>query len=349
MWQNSSFYTYFPSLRSGLLRLYAWVIPAACCLLACQQPEQRFIGEVEQLDPALDAILARDARAEIIGEGFEWSEGPLWVAEQNMLLFSDIPHNRIYRWTEAKGTEPYLEPSGYTGASSRKGELGSNGLLLNQQGRLVLCQHGDRRIARMDAPLDAPKPVFSTLADNYNGKKFDSPNDAVYRSNGDLFFTDPPYGLEGYINDSTKAAPYQGVYKLSTDGTVSLLTDSIKRPNGIILVNGEKSLVVANSEGPVLGWYAFDLNDQDSLVNPRMFYDATEAGKKDKGGPDGLKVNSRGIVFATGPGGIWIFNKDAKVLGKLRIPEACSNVALSADEKTLFITADMYLLRVKLR
>ena len=263
-----------------------------------------------------------------------------------MLLYSDIPPNKIFKWTEAKGKELYLTPSGYTGTVARGGEPGSNGLILNKEGKLVLCQHGDRRMALMDAELKAPAPKFISLADNYMGKKLNSPNDAVYRSNGDLFFTDPPYGL---ANDSLKEIPFQGVYK-ATSGQVSLLTDSLTRPNGIAFMNNEKTLIVANSDPDKAYWYLFDIAANDSLMNKRIMYDATAMSKSgEKGLPDGLKVDKQGNIFATGPGGVFIFNASGKLIGKCKIPEACSNVALADDDKTLYITADMYVLRVKMR
>ena len=178
-----------------------------------KQKVYKTTGTIERIDPELDSLVSNDAKIEIIAEGHDWTEGPVWIEEKKMLLFSDIPKNSIYKWTSEKGEELYLKPAGYTGTAQRGGETGSNGLLLNSKGQLVLCQHGDRRMAVMNAPLDTPKAEFTTLADNYMGKKFDSPNDAVYRSNGDLFFTDPPYGLEKNILDPSKAAPYQGVYK----------------------------------------------------------------------------------------------------------------------------------------
>lgn len=318
-------------------------------LLSCQSPKTNTIGSIERIDPALDDILRKDARVEIIAEGFDWSEGPLWVEKEKMLLFSDIPPNTIYKWTPGKGKEVYLKPSGYTGQKPRGGEIGSNGLLLNLQGELVLCQHGDRRIAKMNAPVSAPAPDFITIADNYNGLAFDSPNDAVMRSNGDIYFTDPPYGLENYINDSTKAAPYQGVYRVTADGKVTLLVDSISRPNGIGFFPGEQTLLVSNSDSKNAVWYAFDLAPNDSLINGRIWYDATEAAITDKGGPDGFKVDKEGNVYATGPGGIWIFDRNAKLLGKIRIPVQTSNCALADDDKTLYITADMYVLKVSMR
>jgi gluconolactonase len=311
--------------------------------------QSKTFGSIERIDSAVNEIISPDAKIEIIAEGFEWTEGPVWIPEHNMLLFSDIPPNTIYKWTEERGKEVYLKPSGYTGSVSRKGEVGSNGLLRDDEGRLVLCQHGDRRIAVMDAPIDSPKAEFITVADRYQGKRFDSPNDAVFRSNGDLFFTDPPYGLENYINDTSKAAPYQGVYKVSTEGEMTLLTDTITRPNGIAFLAGEKTLIVANSDPDRARWYAYDLDANDRLTNARIFYDATADGKNNKGLPDGLKVDSKGNVFATGPGGVWIFNAQGKVLGRIRIPEATSNCALADDDRTLYLTCDMYVVRVKLR
>lgn len=310
------------------------------------QPER--IGYVEKLDPALDEVIDAQAEVEIIAEGFEWTEGPLWLAKENMLLFCDIPANTIYKWTASKGKEVYLTPSGYTSTVKRGGEVGSNGLLLDNQGRLILCQHGDRRIARMNAPLSSPKPDFTTLADRYNGKRFDSPNDAVITSNGDIYFTDPPYGLEKNAEDENKEAPYQGVYKLSADGRLTLLIDSITRPNGIAFLPGEKQLIIANSDAAKPYWYIYDLAGNDSLTNGRIFYDATEAGKQQPGLPDGLKIDSQGIVYATGPGGVWIFHKTGKLLGRIRINALTSNCTISAD-RVLYLTADMYVLKVPLK
>lgn len=326
------------------------IVEALCsCNTSNTKHEDSMMGTIEILDPLLNNILNKDARIEIIAEGHEWTEGPLWLEHQKMLLYSDIPRNSVYKWTEEKGAELYLEPSGYTGTALRGGETGSNALLLNSKGQLVLCQHGDRRMAIMDAPIDDPKPNFITLASEYNGKKFDSPNDAVYRTNGDLFFTDPPYGLEKHENDPSKAAPYQGVYKLSTDGTVSLLIDSLTRPNGIAFFPGERRMIVANSDPKKAAWYVFDLTEDDSLINGSILYDATPEVNSNKGLPDGLKIDKQGNVFATGPGGVWIFGQTGKLLGKIRFPEATSNCALADDDKTLYVTADMYVLRIKLR
>lgn len=306
------------------------------------------VGTLERIDPAFDAIVSSNAKAEIIADGFDWSEGPLWVDKDSMLLFSDVPQNTIYKWTEAKGKEVYLTPSGYTDTAKRGGETGSNGLTLDGSGNLILCQHGNRQIARMNSPLSDPKPDFVTIAAKYNGKRFNSPNDAIVNSLGEVFFTDPPYGLEKGMDDPKKELPYNGVYKVKTNGEVVLLTDSISRPNGIALFPGEKKLLVASSDGDKPNWYIFDI-EGDKLVNGRIFYSVADRDKSWKGLPDGFKIDKSGNVYASGPGGIHFFNSEGKLLGKLNLPEATSNCSLSADEKTLYVTNDMNVLRFKMR
>lgn len=324
--------------------VYMALLLGGLTLAACSgKKEFKTIGSIERLDPALDALIGPDATIEIIAEGFDWSEGPLWVESQKMLLFSDVPKNTVYKWTEEKGHEVYLTPSGYTGTVPRGGEPGSNGLLLDDQGNLVLCQHGDRRLARMDAPLNAPQPNFVTLGGDLNGKKFNSPNDVAFK-NGKFYITDPSYGL---VNDTVREIAFNGVYRINAQGQVKLLVDSITHPNGIAFVGD--MLVIGNSDPAKAIWYGIDLNEEDSVTNVRVFVDATEASKTDHGAPDGFKVDKQGNLFASGPGGLWIMNKEGKVLGKLRIPAATSNCALEDDDKTLYITSDMYVLRLKMR
>jgi gluconolactonase len=312
------------------------------------QTNYKTVGTIERYDSSINEIISKDAKAEIIAEGFDWSEGPLWIEKHQMLLFSDVPANTVYKWTEAKGKEIYLKPSGYTGTIERGGEMGSNGLTLDDKGHLVLCQHGDRRMGRMDAPLDNPQSKFINLADKFNGKRLSSPNDAIFSSKGELFFTDPPYGLLSQSdNDPAKEISRNGVYKVKKNGEVVLLTDSLTRPNGLAFFPGEKKLLVANSDPQRANWYVFDV-DGDKLTNGKVFYHAaSERGMK--GLPDGLKIDKKGNVFATGPGGLHIFNKNGKLLGRLRLDEATSNCSLSGDEKTLYITNDMYVLRFKMR
>jgi len=333
------------------------VILIATAAMSCnnnsvvKKPVYKTAGNIEKTDALLDAVISSSAKAEIIAEGFEWSEGPIWIEKQKMLLFSDVPTNTVYKWTEEKGKEIYLTPSGYTDTVKRGGEMGSNGLTTDNEGNLVLGQHGNRQMGRMDAPLDKPAAVFTSGAATYNGKKFSSPNDAVYNSNGELFFTDPPYGLETHGDDDPKKEiSFNGVYKVKKDGKVVLLLDSITRPNGLAFFPGEKKLIIANSDPAKPYWYLYDVGENDSLQNGRIFFDASAAmGKGVHGLPDGLKIDTKGNVFATGPGGVWIFNSEAKLLGKIKLDGPASNCALSPNEKTLYITNDMKLLRVKLR
>jgi gluconolactonase len=307
-----------------------------------------FQPHVEMLDSKLEDIVDPTSKVEIIAEGFDWSEGPLWI-EGLGLLFSDIPPNRIYLWTAEHGVNLYLTPSGYTGSSSRGGEVGSNGLVLDEHGNLVLCQHGDRRIAKMKVTLHDPKPEYTTIVDNYKGKKLNSPNDACFNQAGDLYFTDPPYGLEKNVDDPLKEIPFQGVYKYSRSGDLMLLTDEMTRPNGIAFSPDEKTLYVANSDPKQAHWMSYQLNEEGMIESKQILYDATTFVGKEAGLPDGLKVDTSGNIFATGPGGIWIFDSHGKVLGKIKTGQATSNCAIGNDGKVLYITADMFVMKVKLK
>lgn len=325
----------------------------ACNNLAEQKPAATKTypetGRIEKWEAGLDSVLGEKTRIEIIATGFDWSEGPLWVEDQQMLLFSDVPRDTVFQWTDSGGIRPYLTPSGYTGEKPRGGEMGSNGLLLDANGLLVLCQHGNRQLARMDAPLDKPTPVYTSLVSHYEGKQLNSPNDAVYNKEGDLFFTDPPYGLPTQGDeDPAKELPWNGVYKWKANGELILLLDSISRPNGIALFSDQQKMLVACSDPRKPYWYQFTLAG-DSLTDGRIFYSAANREKGERGLPDGLKIDSRGIVYASGPGGVWIFDQDAKALGRIRLEEAVSNVALSKDEKTLYVTNDMHILRIRMR
>ncbi len=302
-------------------------------------------GTIERNDPRFDRLVPRDAVIEKLADGFDWSEGPVWVKDGGYLLFSDVPENTVFQWKEGEKVRVYLKPSGYTGATSRGGEPGSNGLNLDAQGRLVLCQHGDRRVAR----LGDDHKSFVTLADRYQGKRFNSPNDSVYKSNGDLYFTDPPYGLLKKNDDPAKELDFNGVYRLSKDGTVTLLTKEMTYPNGIALSPDEKTLYVANSDPDKAIWMAFPINEEGTTGKGRVFFDATSLAKAGKKGlPDGMKVDRSGNLFATGPGGVLVFDPDGTHLGTFNTGEATANCGWGEDGSTLFITADMYLARVRL-
>ena len=306
------------------------------------------VGKVERLDPRLDQLVPPGATIEKLAEGFEWSEGPVWVGQGQggYLLFSDVPNNVVHRWAPGEGVSEFLKPSGYTGATPRGGEPGSNGLTLDPQGRLVLCQHGDRRVARLEK--DGKQ---TALAERYEGKRFNSPNDAVFDSKGNLYFTDPPYGLEKNVNDPKKELDFQGVYRVTPDGKITLLTKEMSRPNGIALSPDEKTLYVANSDPAKAVWMAFDLKGDGTVSNGRVFFDATALAKQPgrKGLPDGLKVDRQGNLFATGPGGVLVFTPDGTHLGTIVTGEATANCAFGGEDGgVLYMTADMFICRTKL-
>jgi gluconolactonase len=227
--------------------------------------------------------------------------------------------------------------------------MGSNGLVLDPRGRLVICQHGDRRVARLDAPLNAPQPRFTTLADRYQGARLNSPNDAVFRSNGDLYFTDPPYGLVKQFEDPSREIPYQGVYRVSSTGEVVLLTREMTRPNGLAFSPDERRLYVAQSDPASAIWRVFDVRPDGTFGAGRVLFDATGLAKTRPGLPDGLKVDRDGNLFATGPGGVLVITPDGKHLGTILTGQATANCAFGDDGRTLYITADMYLMRVRLK
>jgi len=309
------------------------------------QPPTRTLGTIERFDKQLDSLLAPDAKLQILADGFTWTEGPVWMgdASNGHLLFSDIPRNSIFKWTAKDGIQLFMNPSGYTGVTYYGLEPGSNGLLKDLDGNLVLCEHGDRRVSVLTRGGGK-----RTLADNYQGKRLNSPNDAALKSNGDLYFTDPPYGLPMRENDPRRELDHFGVYRIAKkDGSISLLTTELQRPNGIGFSPDQKTLYVAQSDPKKAIWMSFSVQADGTLSKGTLFYDATsEVGKK-PGLPDGLSVDLQGNVWASGPGGIWIFSKEGKLLGLINTGERTSNCAFGEDGSTLFVTADSYICRIE--
>ena len=304
------------------------------------------LGTIERLDPALDDLLAADARIETLASGFAWAEGPVWVPEgDGYLLFSDIPNNRVVKWVEGQGASTWMKPSGFTGPADYGNEPGCNGLLLDQEGRVVFCEHGDRRLSVLTKGGGK-----RTLTDNYNGKRFNSPNDACIRSNGDIYFTDPIYGLPGKAGDKRRELDFCGVYRLS-NGKVTLLTDSFSRPNGIAFSPDEKTLYVAQSDPRAAIIKAFPVKSDGNIDESqgKVIFDASSyIGKKNmRGLPDGLKVDAKGNLWATGPGGVWVLTAEGRPLGRIATGEATANCGWGGDGSVLYITADMYLCRVQ--
>ena len=300
-------------------------------------------GSLEVKDPVFFALIPAATPIEKLASGFEWSEGPVWIRNGGFLLFSDVPSNTVYRWKAGQGVSVHLKPSGYTGSTPRAGEPGSNGLTVDSEGRLTLCEHGDRRVGRVEKD-----GRHVTLADRYQGKRFNSPNDVVYKSNGDLYFTDPPYGLVKNVDDPAKEISFQGVYRLTPGGEVTLLTDKLTRPNGLAFSPDEKTLYVAVSDPQMPVIMAYDVKTDGTIANGRVFFDAKSLMLPNrKGLPDGLKVDKDGNLFATGPGGVLIITAQGKHLGTILTGEATANCGWGDDGSTLYITADMFLCRVK--
>lgn len=305
---------------------------------------------IEILAETAKAMIDPDAKIEVLARGFKWTEGPLYVEKGDYLLFSDIPKNKVYKLDTGKDTLTYLYPSGFSGENFSGAEPGSNGLLLSPEGDLILMQHGNRQIVQMNAPLSDPKEDYLVLADNYNGSRFNSPNDGCYDAQGNLYFTDPPYGLPGQMNDPEKELDFQGVYCLLTSGEL-LLVDQLSRPNGIGLSPDNKFLYVAVSDPEHAVWYKYALKAPGVTESKELLADVTHLiGKENENGlPDGLKVNRQGYIFATGPGGVWIFDPEGKAIARIRTGQKTANCAFGKDEKRLFMTADDYILAVDLK
>ena len=305
------------------------------------------IGHVDRFSPKLDQLLEKDAKIEVLCGGFEWAEGPVWVPEKDnkyggYVLFSDIPHNAVMKWQEGVGVSVFMKPAGYTGVAAYGKEPGSNGLALDGQGRLVLCEHGDRRLS-----VVTKGGGKMTLADRWNGKRFNSPNDLAIRKNGEIFFTDPIYGLPNRADDERRETDFCGVYRLQTDGTVTLQYQEISRPNGIAFSPDEKTLYVANSDGRDPVWRAFPVKADGNLGDPMPFFDSSKDDRIPTGGGDGLKVDLQGNVFATGPGGVLVLSPKGELLGRIVTGESIANVGFGNDGGTLYLTSDMYLCRIK--
>ena len=299
-------------------------------------------GTVLRNDPAMDDLVPADAVVEKVADGFTFTEGPVWVpGDPDRLYFSDIPQNKVYRWSEGEGAVVFLDPVLPDDAGTG-GTGGSNGLALHPDGRLVLCEHGNRVVSAM--ALDGER---TTLAGSYDGGKLNSPNDIVFHSSGAAFFTDPPYGLQGQDDSENKEQAHNGIYRLDPDGTVTLLETGQTRPNGLGLSPDETVLYVANSDAaPNRYWKKYAVNDDLTLGEGEMFFDAS--GMVDvPGAPDGLAVDVDGNVFATGPGGVMVFAPDGRHLGTIAPAELPANTAFGGDGGTLYMTARTGLYRVR--
>jgi gluconolactonase len=305
------------------------------------------VGSVHREAPGLDTLVGPEARIERLADGFRWSEGPVWISEGGYLLLSDVPGNKMYRWSEADGLSVFLDPSGYAGPDPAIfREPGSNGLIRGPGNTILLADHGNRAVARLDLATRAK----TLLATHYQGKRFNSPNDLVLASDGSIYFTDPPYGLEGLNASPHKEMAHNGVYRLRPSGAVELLDDSLTFPNGIILSPDARTLYVAVSDPDQPVIMAYTLDGSGAVAGKRLFTDMSAFVKGGLPGlPDGMAIDTEGNLFATGPGGVHVFRPDGSRLGRIDTGTAVANCAFGEDGRTLFLASNNFLARIRTR
>jgi len=296
-------------------------------------------GRILRLQPGFDALVPPGATIEKLADGFVFVEGPVWDSRTSRLYFSDIPGNTIYTWSEADSVQPFVE-SWYDGSMEERRSWGPNGLTFDAQGRLIVSDHGRRQITRIE-----PDGSYTAVAAEFEGLRLNSPNDVVIGSDGTLYFTDPPFGLAEQDTSTLKELAFNGVYRLTPAGSLEVISREQSRPNGIVLSPDESTLYVSNADAAHAAWIAYELSAA-GVINSRVFFDAT--GQPGMGLPDGLKVDREGNLFATGPGGVWVFGPDATHLGTISVEEAPANLAWGDDGNSLYFTARRGLYRIRL-
>ncbi|WP_149194599.1 SMP-30/gluconolactonase/LRE family protein [Luteimonas suaedae] len=337
-------------LRSRLL-LPLLALLASCTAPTDPKPTAPTIGHLTAFDPSFHDIVAADARIERLAEGFTWAEGPAWIPDGaragGYLLFTDVPENKLYRWSETDDLSVFLDPSGYDGPDTGTlREAGANGLYPEPGGTVLLADSGTRIIARLDPATRRKTP----LATHYDGLRFNSPNDLVRRGDGTVFFTDPPYGLKDLDDSPAKELDFNGIYRLDPDGTVHLLDDGLGFPNGIALSPDERTLYVSNSDPERPIWMAYTLDAEGAVQDKRVFADASDlVGEGSPGLPDGMAIAADGTLFATGPGGVLVFAPDGKRLGRIETGTAVANCAFGDDGRTLYLASNDFIARVRVQ
>lgn len=322
----------------------AFALVALICLTSVAQnsapAKTSSVGTIERLDPAFDALVPNDAHLEKLADGFTFSEGPIW-RRTGVLWFSDVVGNVVRQWSPDGKVTEILNPGGYDTKNYPAGAfIGPNGMAADKHGAVLLCQHGNRRIVRVSKDLKV-----TTVVDRYEGKRLNSPNDVVYRSDGSFYFTDPPYGLPKADDDPAKELNFNGVFR-AAKGQLQAIIKDLSRPNGIAFSPDQKTLYIGNSDAKKRIWMAYDVARNGTVTNGRLFADVTA--EKDAGVPDGMKVDSKGNLWASGPGGIWVFSPAGKHLGTIKMPEIPANCNWGDDWKSLYITARTGLYRIKL-
>ena len=303
-------------------------------------------GRIDRWDPAMDAIVPKDWKIEKVAEGFGWAEGPIWVKSGSYLLFTDVPGNKMWKWSEKGGLEKFLDPSGAaTFDPNVWREAGANGLTIDGPHSILLADTGNRGIQRLDLTTKKKTPV----AMSFEGKKFSSPNDVVKMKNGVIFFSDPPYGFKKFDAAPEKEIAFNGVYRAGKDGKVTAIEKELTRPNGVALSPDESILYVAQSEGTKAIINAYSLDKDGNVTGKKLFLDVTDLVKPDApGAPDGLTVAADGTVFTSGPGGVLVISKDGKRLGRIWDGKQTANCKFGDDGKTLYLTSSNFVARIRL-
>ena len=304
---------------------------------------ESFAVKLDVFDDRFYELISRQTKADILAEGFQWSEGPCWDLKKNKIYFTDVPQNKAYSWSAKKGLQTFLSPSGEANVEGFR-EPGANGLFFDHQSRLLLCNHGRRSIE----VVQTDSKTRETLTQSFRGKKFNSPNDIVATRDGHMFFTDPPYGLAGLDASNLKELPFNGVYHLAPNGKVKLIDRKLTFPNGIAISKDGRTLYVSQSDPnkPILMRYNLDASHK--VMNKTILFDFAAFMKPDAHGlPDGMTLDEAGNIFTTGPGGIYVITPEGHALGRLSLDRASSNCSFGEDGKTLFVTNQDRLLRME--
>jgi gluconolactonase len=330
-----------------------WIVTALLAIgqaaLAAEQgvtPVRVDEARIDRWDPAMDAIVPKDWKIEKLAEGFGWAEGPIWVKSGQYLLFTDVPGNKMWQWSEKGGLVKFLDPSGAANPDPAVWrEAGANGLAILDRKTILLADTGSRMIQKLDLKTKKKTPVASAL----DGKKLSSPNDVARMKSGVLFFTDPPYGFRKFDDAPEKEIPFNGVYRRGKDGKVTVIEKELHRPNGVALSPDERTLYVTQSEPTRAIVMAYSLDAKGNVTGKTLFHDFTDlVGAQNPGLPDGLTVASDGTIFTTGPGGVIVLSKDGKRLGRISDGKATANCKFGDDGKTLYLTSHNMLARIRL-
>jgi gluconolactonase len=347
--QNQRFRAARVSKRCGRMKVTAFTFTVAILTVGCSNStnpasapakETSGVGSIVRLDPAFDALVPPDAHIEKLAGGFQFTEGPVWRPQEQHLWFSDVMANVVRQWSPDGKATIAIQHGGADSDGPPGVLLGPNGEIADKDGAVLICQHGNRRIVRVSKDLQ-----ITPLVERFEGKRFNSPNDLVYKYDGSLYFTDPPYGLAKQDDDPAKELKFNGVFRLA-NGKLQAVIRDLTRPNGIAFSPDQKILYIANSDDKRKVWMRYDVGDDGTVSNGRVFFDVTA--EKEDGLPDGMKLDSQGNLYCAGPGGVWVFSPDGKHLGTIKPPETPANCNWGDDGKSLYITARTGLYRIKL-